>query len=240
MKSLTSTNTMFRRLARGLRTCALLAVTAMAIIPGAAARPKVAADTITAAEAFLKMPQQDLDLLSLSMRQDMLDYMVERDSVYKKSNIYMGLSWIETMRPDYMSVHLSDVSSLVINLLPQGKRLPLVMTLYTIDDGNGTSDTTVKFFDNSMQELPTAKFLKVPDPKDFYNIPKDSEITEKDIEEEMPFYTIEMTVNPTTGELTGRLTSADGLSPEQKHRLSPYIRKELHWIWTGKRMKLQK
>ena len=54
----------------------------------------------------------------------------------------------------------------------------------------------------------------------------------------MPFYTIAMTVNPSTGALTGRLTSADGLSPEQQRLLSPYIRQTLLWTWTGRRMKL--
>lgn len=224
-------------LSLSMRGIFAMMIMAVAFMP-ASAKNRVAADTITAAKAFLKYPQQDLDLLTESMRQDMLDYMVERDSIYKKSNIYMGLSWIETMKPDYMSIHLSDVSSLQIKLLPCPGRLPIVMTLYTVDDGNGTADTTVKFFDNSMKQLPTDRYLKVPAPKDFYDVRKDAPVSVKDIEDEMPFYTIAMTVNPSTGALTGRLTSADGLSPEQQRLLSPYIRQTLLWTWTGRRMKL--
>lgn len=227
------------RPAHALRCVGAAILLLLLAMPAVAKKTTVAVDTVTAAKAFLLMPQQDLDLLTKSMRQDMLDYMVERDSIYKKANIYMGLSWIEVMKPDYMRVHLSDVSSLQIKLLKQdGNPLPLVMTVYTIDDGNGTADSTVKFFNNAMQELPTAKFLALPDPKEFYNIPKDSPVSRRDIEDAMPFYTMDFTINPATGALCGRLTSADGLSHEQSERFKPYIRPELNWTWTGKKMKL--
>lgn len=222
---------------------AALLLAAVLLIPAlhAAARTASPVDTITAAKAFLRMPQQDLDLLSLSMRQDMLDYMEQRDSVYKKANIYMGLSWIETLKPDYMSVHLSDVSTLQIKLLqPGGKGLPVVMTLYTVDDGDGTADTTLKFFDNAMRPLPSSKFIRIPDPRDFYIIPKDAPVDIRDIEEALPFYTIALTTDPATGDLTGRLTSANGLTIEQAEKFRPYLRPELRWIWDGRRMQLQK
>lgn len=219
--------------------CVLL-VMAMSIPAARAGRVKTPADTITAATAFLRIPQQELDLLSLSMRQDMLDYMQQRDSVYKKANIYRGLSWIETLKPDYISVHLSEVSSLQIKLLPlKGSGLPLVMTVYTIDDGNGTADSTVSFYDNSMRPLPTGKYLKTPDPKDFYDIPKDAPVSRHDMEEAFPFYTFCMKVDPESGNLTGELTSANMLTLEQSELLKPYLRTALHWDWTGKNFRLR-
>lgn len=224
--------------------CRTLTVAVMLLLCSSQAfcrKPVEAVDTITAAEAFLNMPQQDLDLLTKSMRQDMLDYMVERDSIYKKTNIYMGQSWIETMKPDYLLIRLSEVSSLQIKLLKQpGNKLPIVMTVYTIDDGNGTADSTLKFFNNSMQELPTSKFITLPQPKDFYNLHKDSPVSARELEEEMPFNTIQLTINPVSGDLTGELTSANGLTREQADRLNPYLRRELNWVWNGKKMLLQK
>lgn len=224
------------------RRIILMMVFALTISMPVIARKSIAVvDTITAGKAFLLMPQQDLDLLSKSMRQDMLDYMEQRDSIYKKANVYMGLSWIEVLRPDYMRVHLSNVSSLQIKLLHYDKsKLPLVMTVYTIDDGNGTADSTVKFFDNSMQELPTQKFLTLPKPEVFYNIPKDAPITRRDIEDVMPFYTMSITVNPQNGALTGKLTSANGLTIEEAEKFKPYIHPELQWTWTGTKMHLMK
>ena len=214
----------------------LIALTETAV----AKRIPIAPDTITAAKAFLLMPQQDLDLLTKSMRQDMLDYMEERDSIYKKANIYMGLSWIEAMNPDYMRVHLSDVSSLQIKRLPIKGKLPVIMTVYTINDGNGSADSTVKFFDNGMQELPTAKFLKLPNPKDFFSIPKGAPIKLSEIEEIIPFHTMDFTINPTDGALTGVLTSADALSREEADKLKPYLVKQLRWTWDGHRMQQER
>ncbi|MDE6009817.1 MAG: DUF3256 family protein [Muribaculaceae bacterium] len=228
----------------GLRTILMVAV-GCAFVFGAAEmkarKPAIPAEPITVGKAFLLIPQQDLDLLTMSMRQDMLDYMEQRDSIYKKANVYMGLSWIEKMEPGYMRVRLSDVSDLQIKLLPLTKStLPLVMTVYTIDDGNGTADSTVKFFDNAMQEIPTSKFISLPRPDDFYDIPKDSPVSRKDIEEAMPFYTMAVTVNPQTGALTGRMTSANSLTREEEERLKPYLRKELRWSWNGSKMQLMK
>ncbi len=204
------------------------------------AEARMTTDTITAAKAFLKMPQQDLDLLTNSMRQDMLDYMQLRDSVYKKANIYMGLSWIEQLTPDYIRVHLSDVSSLQIRLLDRkGSELPLVMAIYTVDDGNGTADSTVSFFDNDMKQLPASKFLPLPDPKNLYDIRKDSPLSLSDLEKLMPFATISFTVDPESGNLTGTPTSANRLTVEQAEKVKPYLRKQLYWDWDGKRYRLR-
>lgn len=212
----------------------------MAIPAMRAGRVKTATDTITAATAFLEMPQQELDLLTRSMRQDMLDYMQQRDSVFKKANIYRGLSWIETLKPDYISVRLSEVSSLQIKLLsPKGSGLPLVMAVYTIDDGNGTADSSVSFYDNSMRRLPTGKYFKVPEAKDFYIIPKDSPVSRRELEEILPFYTFSISVDPATGNLTGSMTSSNLLTLEQSERLKPYLRETLHWDWTGKNFRLR-
>ena len=218
---------------------AVCCLTLSALTEAKGAPTKAAADTITAAKAFLEMPQQDIDLLTRSMRQDMLDYMQLRDSVYKKANIYMGLSWIERLTPDYIQVHLSDVSSLQIRLLDRkGSSLPVVMAIYTIDDGDGTADSTVSFFDNDMKPLPTSKFLRLPDPKDLYDIPKDAPLSLRDIEEIMPFATIKYTVNPESGRITGTLTSANRLTVEEAEKVKPYLRKELLWDWDGKRYRL--
>lgn len=230
-----------RRHARSLRATALaiccLALSFLSEAEGA--KTAIATDTITAARAFLEMPQQDIDLLTRSMRQDMLDYMQLRDSVYKKANIYMGLSWIERLTPDYIQVHLSDVSQLQIRLLDRkGSSLPVVMAIYTIDDGDGTADSTVSFFDNDMKPLPTSKFLRLPDPKDLYDIPKDAPLSLRDIEEIMPFATIKYTVSPESGRITGTLTSANRLTVEEAEKVKPYLRKELLWDWDGKRYRL--
>jgi hypothetical protein len=232
-----------QRIKATLATLAILLSVIFAPAPAEAKKSdmQVAVDTITAAQAFLRMPQQDLDLLSTSMRRDMLDYMEQRDSVYKKANVFMGLSWIEEMRPDYIKVHLSDVSNLVIKVLPDSKGgLPVVMSIYTIDDGNDTADSTVKFFSNSMQPLAAKKLMKMPDPTEFYNLPKDAPLSKRDLEQMLPFYTIAFSVSPDSDVMTGQLTSANLLSTEQSEQIKPYLHSKLIWRWDGRKMQLEK
>lgn len=236
---------MHRNAARQRRRPQLLYLLAVALAivmtspicaPEISARTIEATDTVTAASAFLNYPQQQLDLLTKSMRLDMLDYMQQRDSVYKKANIYMGLSWIEEMRPDYIKVHLSDVSSLQIKVFDKGYRgAPLVMSVYTIDDGDGTADSTLSFFDAEMRQLPSRKFIKTPSPTDFYNIPKDAPVSVKDMEEALPFYTIALTADADSGNLSGELTAANGLTLEERRRLAPYLHTRLQWLWDGRK-----
>lgn len=204
------------------------------------------------AKAFRLIPDRDLDILTKPVRQDMVIYM-ENDSIYKARNIYTGFSWIEKMNPDYMRVHLTDVSNLQIKRLPTKKMgNPLIMTIYTIAGDSDTADSTIKFYtladpaseDATLTELPMKKYFKLPDPKYFYDMKSGEEASLKekmklkDILEEMPFHTVAYTISPDSDQLTGRLTVSNYLTLETRKRLEPYIREELRWDWDGKSFKL--
>ncbi|MDE6329471.1 MAG: DUF3256 family protein [Muribaculaceae bacterium] len=206
-------------------------------------------DSVNAvALAFTLIPDTDLDLLSSDTRWEMELYMMA-DSIVKKQNVYTGLSWIEEMDSDYMKVHLTDVSSLQLKELPCKSLRDdrLIMTIYTIAGEGDTADSTIKFYalrsDNDsvgLAPLKTAKYFRLPDPKDFYSIPKGSGITLKEALDEMPFHTVAYSVGPGSDTLTGRLTVDNYLTVEQRRRLEPYLRPELHWKWTGKDFRLEK
>ena len=204
------------------------------------------------AKAFRLIPDRDLDILTKPVRQDMVIYM-ENDSIYKARNIYTGFSWIEKMTPDYMSVHLTDVSNLQIKRLSTKKAgNPLIMTIYTIAGDSDTADSTIKFYtladpasgDATLTELPLKKYFKLPDPKCFYDMKaggKDSskdKMTLKDILEEMPFHTVAYTISPDSDQLTGYLTMSNYLTLESRKLIDPYIRPELKWYWDGKSFKM--
>ncbi|MBD5369667.1 MAG: DUF3256 family protein [Bacteroides sp.] len=220
---------------------ALLTGWASDAAPASAASKKAvtAVDTITAAGAFLRIPDQDLDIILPGARRDMVDYM-EADSIRKTRNIYGGLSWIEDMTPGYMKVHLTDVSSLQVKILPLGKDpAGMVMTIYTVSDGEGTgADSALKFYTPAMQELKLEKHFHTPDPKAFYRIPKDAPVTLKELEETVPFYTMEFTTGPSTTTLKGRVTADDHLTDEERRRIAPYRVADLLWIWDGRRYRL--
>lgn len=204
-----------------------------------AARPVEAPDTLTVSEAFMRLPHAELSILPPETRRDMLDYM-EADSIAVRYNVYMGKSWIEKMTPDYMRVHLTDASSLELKMLPSSdKKNPFIaMSIYTIGADEADSDSTIKFFSSDMKPLNADKYFKLPDPKLFYNIPKDSPIKLDDILEEMPFYTIRYSVSEADpAKLKGTLTISEHLTQEQRDRILPLISPELEWIWDGKKFK---
>ncbi len=199
-------------------------------------------ESFTAADVFVAMPQSDLYILSKETRQDMVDYM-KVDSIAKKLNTFRGKSWIERMTPDFIKVRLTDASSLQIKILETSNRKypKIAVSIYTVGAENNTTDSTLKFFDSSMQELPMKKFFTLPDPENFYEIPKDSNVKLEDLLEIMPFYTFEYNIsenNPPI--LSAELTMADYLTSEQQKKVLPYLKKNLLWTWNGKNFKLNK
>lgn len=223
------------------RIITLLALTAIlaALNIGMANAAKIvqAADTISAPEAFLRIPQQDMELLPLSVRHDLYDYM-QADSVAHLRNIFMGESWIEKMTPGYMKIHLSNASDIQIKILPRPKALPIVITVYTVSTDSLTADSTVKFYDNDMNELQSRNFIKLPSPKDFYDIPPQSRLSLQNLLEIMPFYTIAYETSADTDVLSGRITCSEALTEEQRKIVDPYLRKTIRWNWNGKRYTL--
>lgn len=201
-----------------------------------------------AADAFLLIPDADLDLLPKTTRAQMAIYMAN-DSIYKARNIYTGLSWIEKMTSDYLKVHLTNVSSMEIKVLPAKKlKGKLIMTVYTIDGESSTSDSSIKFYllsnpstdDAYLTSLPMKKFFKLPNPKDFYDtkaVKKGMSI--KELLDEMPFHTIAFSIAPDEDLLTGRLTIDNYLTLEQRKKIDPYIRSILTWEWDGEKFRLQ-
>ena len=187
----------------------------------------------TAGDAFIAMPRQYLDILTISMRQDMLDYMLA-DSIRRQQNVFLSESWIEKMTPDYMSVHLTDASSLQIKILPLIDKKwgeNVVLTIYTVTADNGMADSTLKFWSEDMKELPLQKFFTLPDPKSFFSFPKGEKVNKKEIYELIPFYTIRYSIGPGPAELQGELTNSDYLTLEQAAKVKPYLRPGKSWIW---------
>lgn len=213
----------------------------------------------SAADAFTAIPRQYLDILTISMRRDMVDYMMA-DSIRKQPNVFRDFSWIEEMNPTYMRVHLTDASSLQIKILP-GKEInkngsakkdgkkgfePLVMTIYTVEADGGVADSTIKFFTKEMQELPLEKYFELPDPKSFYEFPKGKvngkKVDRQAIYDLIPFYTIKYNIsrNPNSNELKGELTIIDYLTLEQAKEVKPYLRPNKTWQWQKEKFQLQK
>lgn len=218
---------------------ALLLVSAFAVfIPNAygkneesqAASEKSPVDSVfNARSVFEKIHTSALEILPPSTRLDMLDYW-DVDSVYKASNVMEGLSWLDTVTPGYLKVTVTPVSTFEIKILPD-KKGKIVMTVYTVGDDVQAQDSQVKFYDENLTELPTDKYLVMPQVKDFFEIPKGSVTKMKEIEQMIPFPTIAFSANPENDNIEARLTVSQYINQDDwniaKLFAKPYI--TLEW-----------
>lgn len=229
------TSTSRSRLRAGAVTIAL---TGVSVASAATGTPAVSepADSLSASRVFADLPISVLDLIKPNTRLDMLDYF-RADSVWQAPNTMGGTSHLNTVTPDYLSVSVTAVSRLDIKILPS-KTGPIAMTVYTVGESDGTSDSEVRFFDASMKPLPTDRYFKLPDLKDFLDLPKGVKASE--VLEHLPFPTIRLDVSEHGDDLTGRLTLGPQMPREDYDAVEPYVRPEVRWIWDGRRYRAVK
>lgn len=171
-----------------------------------------------------------LEILPRTTRLDMLDYW-DVDSVFKASNALEGLSWIESLSDSFLKVRISSASELQIKILPY-KKGKIVMTINTVGDDVQAQDSRINFYDEELKELPTEKFLVLPHIKDFFEIPKGSATSMKEIEGMIPFPTMVFSANAENNNMEGRLTVEKYINEDDwniaKLFVKPYI--TLEWI----------
>lgn len=187
-------------------------------------------------DAFIAIPQSRLSILPESVRRDMVDYL-SVDSMPTLRNVYMGECRVTKSAPDFLEVQLTKVTTLQVKQLDRKKGQPIFMTIYTIAGDGMAADSTVEFYDSSMQPLDASKIMKTPDPKKFWDIPKDSPLSLKDLMEMVPFYTIEYSTAPGSNEVKGRFTMTDVMTQEKAKEITPFLRPAPIWQWDGKGMR---
>lgn len=223
------------------RLIALCLTAAAVAATGVAAEP-AAPDTITASEALVLMPAQTLDILTTSMRKDLLDY-YRVDSIYSVPNAMEGFSHLNRpLTRDYAQVQVTPVTRFTIRVLPYRKE-QIVMTIYTIGDSLQAADSEVRFYDTSMQELKRDKFIKLASTEEFFDFTGHDKLGKKERKELMrmvPFPTVEYTVSPDGVELQAHLTVGEFLGKEVMDKITPYLRRDRVYRWSGTRFDLVK
>lgn len=208
-----------------------LRLASLAFAAAAALTHAVAADhgpqppAIRARDVFESIQSPALETLRHSTRLDMLDYW-DADSIFKAPNEMKGESWFINVTPDYLKVQVSPVSTYEIKILPL-KKGNMVMTVYTVGTDTQARDSRIEFFDSSLAPLDGSKYFKAPQLKDFFEFPKGEASRMKEIEEIIPFTTVEYSLSPDNDTITARLTSPTFLSDESRKAVLPYLKPEL-------------
>lgn len=229
-----------------LISIAALLVLLISVVPTRAGSPAhgddavtKTADIFTVSDAFVRLPAKTLDLLSTSMRKDLLDY-YRNDSICKVRNTMEGESYlIAPITDNYLQVCLTPVTVLTMRLLPS-KKGPVVMTLYTTGDSLQAHDTEICFYDMRMKELKREKIIKPVSPEHFINTGNRDRHEREELCSLIPFTTVEYSMPATGDTLTARLTAGEYLGRETMEKLTPHLISERQYVWNGSKFKLVK
>lgn len=213
-------------------SAALLAASAL---PAASATPSPAlTDTVTASDAFVAMPAQTLDLLTRSMRLDMLEYW-KIDSIADIANTMEGFSHLcRPVTDDWLKVQVTPVTTLTIRMLPTRKGR-IAATVYTIGDSLQAADSEIRFYDAEMNELKRDRFIKTPSSEDFFDFKEVDHKLRKELLSLVPFPTVEYTLSTDGTDLKARLTVGKYMGREDLEKITPYLRRDRVYHWTGSR-----
>lgn len=191
---------------------------------------------LTARQAFEEVNVPALDLLTPTMRGDLLAYH-DAGTPREVVNAMGGMSSLEQPVTDsYVSCIITPVSKATIKVLPCGKE-DVAMLIYTIAGEGQAADSQLMFFDPEMKELRQEKYIRLASIDDFIETPhdRDGAILKKELLGLIPFPTVEYVASPDNDGLTARLTVADYMGAEDLHRLKPYLRQEVKYSWNGKK-----
>jgi len=187
---------------------------------------------LTARSVFEQLQSPALEILKRSTRLDMLDYW-DADSVYRAQNAMSGMSWLIDVKPDYLNVQVTPVSTLEIKLLPE-KKGSVVMAIYTVGDKAQAADSRIDFYDSGLRHLDQKKYFKAPDLKAFFDIPKGSVTTMKEIREMIPFQTVEYSANGENNDISARLTVGEFMNVDDYNIVKLFLKPEITLRWNGK------
>lgn len=195
--------------------------------------------SVTASEAFSRMPMKYLDLLDPSTRLDMLDYFAA-DSVYQATNNFGGLSELTDVSPDYLRLKLTPVSTWQFRVI-HARKGDIVVAAYTVGDSPASSDTSLYFFDAMMNPLPLKKYFPLPVSADFFSLPSGAPVSKKDIDEMISFLTVVYTLSPDNDSINARITVGEYMNRDDYNKIKPYLIPDgLTYIWDGSRYRLRK
>lgn len=220
-----------------MKTLIIIAASAALLVasalPAASATPSPAlTDTVTASDAFVAMPAQTLDLLTRSMRLDMLEYW-KIDSIAEIANTMEGFSHLcRPVTDDWLKVQVTPVTTLTIRMLPTRKGR-IAATVYTIGDSLQAADSEIRFYDAEMNELKRDRFIKTPSSEDFFDFKGVDHKLRKELLSLVPFPTVEYTLSPDGTDLKARLTVGKYMGREDLEKITPYLRRDRVYHWTG-------
>lgn len=220
-----------------LRVILTIAVLAAGFV-AASAKPS-APDTISATRAFISLPRTTCPVLVEEDRLTMVDYF--RAGMDKHTvNSLQGESWLTALTDNYAAAVLTGVSRLQLRTLPLKKGGDMVAVVYTVANDDVAPDSELFFFDAQMNPVPVKNVIKLPVLSTFFSIPRGSLTSMKEIEQMIPFITIEYTLSADATTLTAKLTLGENIDRDDLKIIKLFLHDTVTYSWNGSRYILNK
>lgn len=221
-------------------TVAMLLALASGWCPSSAyAAPR---DTLmTPAErALVNMPSDVLDIVPVSARLDMIDYL-RADTLRYVPNAMNGLSrLLPPVTGSFVEMEITPVSTLQIKILQEhGAKDHIVGVSYTVGDTIQAKDSELMFFSSDMKPLKRNRLIRLARMEDFL-VSGLSAKEREDLLSLIPFPAVEYRFSAEGTELRARLTVDRFMSLEDYARLKPHLVAERMYRWNGKKYMMER
>ncbi|MBD5317224.1 MAG: DUF3256 family protein [Bacteroides sp.] len=181
---------------------------------------------LTASKAFAEAPKSVFPLLEPNTRLDMLDYFNAGMSTPSKNNLGGG-SAITALKPEFLSINMSDASATQLFLLPAANDtvIGVIRTVST-----PALDSSMNLYTSQWQPLKKGAFT-APELKDWVTDSKEID----NVESVVPFMLVDYAYDPATATLTLTNNLKDFLSDDIYSMVSPFLVPSITYVWDGKR-----
>ena len=173
---------------------------------------------------FLNAPDGIFPLLSSNDRADMVDF-YEAGMTAKVTNRLDGVSVLEKLTTDYLSLATTASSTMDIKLLPvQGDTVICVVKTVKAE----AADSRICFYDKLWNLLDVGAFFGLPAISEFFISPTDEYMDMCDI------YLVSLTLSAADNSLVAEYTMPAYMSVDDAGKVRPLLRK-LVYRWNGER-----
>ena len=193
-----------------------------------------------AERALVDMPSDVLDIVPVSARLDMIDYL-RADTIRYVPNAMNGLSRLRPPVTDsFVEMEITPVSTLQIKILQErGGENHTVGVSYTVGDTIQSKDSELLFFTSDMKPLKRNRLIRMARMEDFL-VPGMTGKEREELLSLVPFPTVEYRFSPEGTDLRARLTVDRFMSREDYARLKPHLVPERVFRWNGKKYVMEK
>lgn len=199
-------------------------------------------DTLmTPAERVLvDMPSDVLDIVPVSARLDMIDYL-RADTLRYVPNAMNGLSrLLPPVTDSFVEMEITPVSTVQIKILQErGGKDHIVGVSYTVGDTIQAKDSELMFFTSDMKPLKRNHLIRPARMEDFI-VPDLKGKEREDLLSLVPFPAVEYRFSPDGTELRACLTVDRFMSLEDYGRLKPHLVAERIYRWNGKKYVMER